>query len=178
MRTKQQFILSQKQKKLFRESVSDAKKIQQDTINNYFPKIKLKQKIQFRLEQEQINASHYFSKEYQSFIKKKGPTRYIRPGYDLNELKKLRSGRYFPEVFLDLHGLNQKEAKKELGMLIVSCKYENIYCACVIHGHGKEILKQQIPVWLVQHPDVMAFHQAPKSLGNDAAILFLLSLLK
>jgi DNA-nicking Smr family endonuclease len=37
-----------------------------------------------------------------------------------------------------------------------------MFCACVMHGHGN-ILKQQTPLWLAQHPHIMAFHQAPKS---------------
>ena len=46
--------------------------------------------------------------------------------------------------------------------------------ACVMHGHGKHILKQQTPLWLAQHPHVMAFHQAPKEYGGDAALLVLI----
>ena len=42
-----------------------------------------------------------------------------------------------------------------------------------MHGHGKHILKQQTPLWLAQHPDVIAFHQAPKEWGGDAALLVL-----
>lgn len=48
------------------------------------------------------------------------------------------------------------------------------FCACVMHGHGKHILKQQTPLWLAQHPHVMAFHQAPKEYGGDAALLVLI----
>ncbi len=40
-------------------------------------------------------------------------------------------------------------------------------------GHGKYILKQQPPLWLTHHPYVMAFHQAPKMFGGDAALLVL-----
>ena len=43
-----------------------------------------------------------------------------------------------------------------------------------MHGHGKHILKQQTPLWLAQHPHVMAFHQAPKEYGGDAALLVLI----
>ncbi|MGK3295951.1 Smr/MutS family protein, partial [Escherichia coli] len=35
-------------------------------------------------------------------------------------------------------------------------------------------LKQQTPLWLAQHPHVMAFHQAPKEYGGDAALLVLI----
>jgi len=44
----------------------------------------------------------------------------------------------------------------------------------VMTGQGKHILKQQTPLWLAQHPHVMAFHQAPKMFGGDAALLVLI----
>ena len=37
-------------------------------------------------------------------------------------------------------------------------------------------LKQKAPLWLAQHPDVMAFHQAPLEFGGDGALLVLLSI--
>ena len=71
-------------------------------------------------------------------------------------------------------GLTQMQAKQELGALIAACRREHVFCACVMHGHGKHILKQQTPLWLAQHPHVMAFHQAPKEYGGDAALLVLI----
>lgn len=109
-------------------------------------------------------------------MEEEGPTRYVRPGSSPYELKKLRRGDYSPELFLDLHGLTQLQAKQELGALIAACKREHVHCACVMHGHGKHILKQQTPLWLAQHPDVLAFHQAPKEWGGNAAILLLVEL--
>ncbi len=67
----------------------------------------------------------------------------------------MRRGDYSPELFLDLHGLTQLQAKQELGALIAACRREHIFCACVMHGHGKHILKQQTPLWLAQHPHVI-----------------------
>ncbi|HBY5609928.1 TPA: endonuclease SmrB, partial [Klebsiella pneumoniae] len=32
----------------------------------------------------------------------------------------------------------------------------------------------QTPLWLAQHPHIMAFHQAPKEYGGDAALLILI----
>lgn len=64
--------------------------------------------------------------------------------------------------------------KQELGALIAACRREHVFCACVMHGHGKHILKQQTPLWLAQHPHVMAFHRAPKEYGGDAALLVLI----
>jgi DNA-nicking Smr family endonuclease len=43
-----------------------------------------------------------------------------------------------------------------------------------MHGHGKHILKQRLPMWLAQHPQVLAFHQATRAWGGNAALLVLL----
>ncbi len=168
--------LSQDELQLFRDSVTGAKKLRQDTIVHRPPKPKTKQAPPQRLLQEQVDASFYFSDEFQPQLDEDGPTRYVRPGASPFELKKLRRGDYVPDLFLDLHGLTQLQAKQELGALIAACKREHVYCACVMHGHGKHILKQQTPLWLAQHPDVLAFHQAPKEWGGSAAILLLVEL--
>lgn len=49
--------------------------------------------------QEQIDASFYFSDEFQPQLDSDGPTRYIRPDANHFELKKLRRGDYSPELF-------------------------------------------------------------------------------
>lgn len=168
--------LSKDELLLFRESVAGAKKLQQDTIVHPKPKMKTRQIAPQRLLQEQVDASFYFSDEFQPQLDDEGPTRYVRPGYSHYELKKLRRGDYVPDLFLDLHGLTQMQAKQELGAMIAACQREHVHCACVMHGHGKHILKQQTPLWLAQHPDVLAFHQAPKEWGGSAAVLLLVEL--
>ncbi|MCS3407774.1 endonuclease SmrB [Serratia sp. AKBS12] len=168
--------LSKDELQLFRESVTGAKKLRQDTIVHRQPKAVARQAAPQRLMQEQVDASFYFSDEFQPQLDNEGPARYVRPGYSHFELKKLRRGDYLPDLFLDLHGLTQLQAKQELGALIAACKREHVHCACVMHGHGKHILKQQTPLWLAQHPDVLAFHQAPKEWGGSAALLVLVEL--
>ncbi|NIH16095.1 endonuclease SmrB [Serratia symbiotica] len=173
---KNQFPLSKDEQQLFRESVADVKKLPQDAVAHSQPKPKFKQIAPSRLLQEQVNASYYFSDEYQPLLEEEGPPHYVRPGCNPFELRKLRRGDYSPDLFLDLHGLTQRQAKQELGAMIAACKRENVHCACVMHGHGKHILKQQTPRWLVQHPGVLAFYQAPKEWGGNAAILLLVEL--
>lgn len=63
--------LSQDEQQLFRESVAGAKKLRQDTIVHRPPKPKVKQIAPQRLLQEQVDASYYFSDEYQPQLKKK-----------------------------------------------------------------------------------------------------------
>ncbi|WP_241575177.1 endonuclease SmrB [Rosenbergiella nectarea] len=159
---------------LFRTLMGDTRRLKQDTVLNPLAK-KIKRALpQKRLISEQVDNSHYFSDEYQPLLAEDGPVRYTRADVSPYEVKKLRRGDYTPEIFLDLHGLTQQQAKKELGAMIAACRRERLFCASVMHGHGKHILKQQTPLWLAQHPHVMAFHQAPKMFGGNAAILMLI----
>ena len=166
--------LSAEDQALFRQLMSGTRKLAQDTIVHKPARKKINEVPQKRLLSEQADASHYFSDEFQPLLADEGPTRYVRHDVSHYELKKLRRGDYTPEIFLDLHGLTQQQAKQELGALIAACRREHIFCASVMHGHGKHILKQQSPLWLAQHPWVMAFHQAPKLFGGDAALLVLI----
>ena len=173
---KKKHALSPEEKQLFREAVPGTKRLQNDTITHRPARKKVTELSPQKLLQEQVDASYYFSDEFQPMLQEEGPVRHIRPDVSHFELKKLRRGDYSPELFLDLHGLTQREAKQELGALIAACRREHVHCACVMHGHGKHILKQQTPLWLAQHPDVLAFHQAPKELGGTAALLVLIEL--
>ncbi|RPH29554.1 endonuclease SmrB [Buttiauxella warmboldiae] len=168
--------LSADDRNLFHDLMSGTKKLTQDTIVHRPMRKKVQQVPVKRLLQEQADASHYFSDEFQPRLATEGPTRYVREDVSHFELKKIRRGDYSPELFLDLHGLTQLQAKQELGALIAACRREHVFCACVMHGHGKHVLKQQTPLWLAQHPHIMAFHQAPKEYGGDAALLVLIEI--
>ena len=171
---KKKTSLSEEDQTLFRQLMTGTRKIKQDTIVHRPPRKKIAEVPVKRLLQEQADASHYFSDEFQPLLNTDGPVRYLRADVSHFELKKMRRGDYSPELFLDLHGLTQQQAKQELGALIAACRREHVFCACVMHGHGKHILKQQTPLWLAQHPHIMAFHQAPKEYGGDAALLILI----
>ena len=166
------FKLEDKDINLFKSSIGNAKQLKQDTVIH--KPVKKSQKLidNQKLQHEKVNNEFYFSDDYQPLLQE-DPIRYIRENADNNELKKLRRGFYPPEFFLDLHGLTQQEAKKEIAALIAACLRENANCACIMYGHGKNILKKQTPMWLAQHPHVMCFHQAPKEFGGNAALLVL-----
>lgn len=159
---------------LFRDAIKGTRKIKQDTIRAELRPVK--QKREMRESRESLGVDHYFSDEYQPHLEADGPTRYVREDVSKFELKKLKRGSYPPEIYLDLHGMNQQQAKQELAALLTLCQKENIHVASVMHGIGKHILKQRIPSWLAQHPNVQAFHQAPREWGGDSAILVLLDI--
>ncbi len=81
-----------------------------------------------------------------------GPTRYARSDVSKYEVKKAPPRCVCARCVLDMHGMTQQEAKRELGAMIAYCLKENVHCACVQHGIGKHILKQNVPLWLAQHP--------------------------
>ncbi|WP_118986332.1 endonuclease SmrB [Photorhabdus sp. CRCIA-P01] len=173
---KNKYPLNEEEIHLFQQSVAGTKRINQDTVLHSPRRKKISYIAPERVQQEQIDASYYFSDEFQPNLDTEGPTRYVRGDTNHYELKKLRRGDYSPELFLDLHGLTQMQAKQEIGALIAACRREHVYCACIMHGHGKRILKQQTPLWLAQHPDIIAFYQAPKEWGGNAALLMLIEL--
>ncbi len=157
----------------FRKYLNGAREIVQDTIfHSRINKIANQNVISKRSIFEQEAHSYYFSclQNEKNFFKE-NPVSYMRSKSSNNILKRLKKGKYLPDISLDLHGLTQYQAQKKLGQLITICQKEKIFCAHIIHGYGKNILKQQIPFWLSQHPDIVAFHQAPRIFGSDAAII-------
>ncbi|MFQ6370526.1 endonuclease SmrB [Shewanella sp. YIC-542] len=131
---------------------------------------------QLEVKEVQIQADSYFSDIYQPLLPVQGPMRWCREDVDAMETKRLRRGDYIPELLLDLHGYRQTEAKLEIAALIHACIQSHLLCCCVMHGHGSGVLKQQVPMWLAQHPQIKAFHQAPKEWGGDAALLVLVDI--
>ncbi|SHI08775.1 endonuclease SmrB [Ferrimonas marina] len=155
---------------LFRQSMEGVRPLQQDQVNHK-PKVPTPDKT--RVKQQRKLADHYFSDSYQPALPEEGPMRYVREGADPYAAKQLRRGDYSPELLLDLHGHTQAEARHELIALIDACKRQQVPCASVMHGLGTGVLKQRVPAWLSQHPDVLAFHQAPLEWGGDGALLIL-----
>ncbi|AKO45776.1 endonuclease SmrB [[Haemophilus] ducreyi] len=158
---------------LFRTAIKGTKKIKQDT---FVPKTMPRKKVsEWRETQQQKDTEFFFSDEYEPLLKEENEkVKYLRADIDPYILKQLRRGDFQPDLFLDLHGLTRQKAKTELAALILACEREQVYCASIMTGYGTRTLKEQIPRWLVQHPKVIALHQAPKQWGGDAAILVLI----
>jgi DNA-nicking Smr family endonuclease len=158
---------------LFRDAVKGAKKLEQDTINPPQRQTS-KPRKQRQFERQSSDHAFYFSDQFEPLLTESGPMHYARQDVSKYEVKRLRRGVYVPDIYLDLHGMTQTEAKRELGAMLAECVKEGTGCASVMHGIGKGILKEKIPLWLAQHPSVMAFHQAPREFGGDAALLVLI----
>ena len=159
---------------LFKDAIGKVKPMVQDkVVHQKAPKQFIKQK---KINDKKQGAEFHFSDQFEPYLNKQGPVSYVRHDVDSFEAKNLRRGKYQPDLILDLHGLTQEQAKQELAALLYACQKEHAECICVVHGIGSHILKNKVPHWLVQHPDVMAFHQAPLEWGGNGAILALIEL--
>jgi len=150
------------------------KPIKQDKVDLRQTKaVKIKR---HRDKQQQKQAEFYFSDGFVPHLNDEGPMRYCREDVEKYELKKLRRGDYVPDLILDLHGLNQNDAKLEILALFKECKKCQIQCCVIIHGVSGGTLKARTPYWIAQYPDLLAFHQAPLEWGGQGALLVLLDI--
>lgn len=118
-------------------------------------------------------ATHPFSSQFEPALPE-GTMKYTAADANPYLGKQLRRGDFSPELVVDLHGLTQLEAQREIAAAITHGLQHHVYCLNIIHGVGTGILRQRVPGWLMQHPDVIAFHQAPLEWGGQGAILVLL----
>jgi len=168
-------MLTPEDKQTFQSAIGKVKTIVQDKIQPARKNYKSKAVVQQEKQAKQ-QAQFYFSDEFEPDLNQQGPIKYVREGVDTFEIKNLRRGQYVPDLILDLHGLDQHQAKQELAALLYACQKEHAHCICIVHGIGSRVLKRKVPHWLVQHPDIMAFHQAPLEWGGAGAILALVEL--
>ncbi|MGL5299084.1 MAG: endonuclease SmrB, partial [Plesiomonas sp.] len=89
---KKKHTLSEDDTTLFRDAIQGAKKIKQDTIIR--PRIQRPERVEVREQQEQRDASFYFSDEFQPRLSEEGPMRYVREDVSHYELKQLRRGDF------------------------------------------------------------------------------------
>jgi DNA-nicking Smr family endonuclease len=160
-------------RQLFRESITGARPIAQDKIPPVV--IPRKRKSRTDVSSRQVDENlFYFSDEFEGYIAQGINLSWTQSGDDPHLTGRLRRGEFEPQVVLDLHGLTTAQAKNELAGLLAYCEKQHINCACVIHGKGLGILAKKVPNWLIQHPNVRAFHTAPKSWGKHGSVLLLL----
>jgi len=98
-------------------------------------------------------------------------------------LDDLRSGRFSVQAWLDLHGMNQQEARFALDEFFLGSVRANLTCVRVIHGRGRHshkkqpVLKDAIQRWLGTRRlgrHVIAYTSARLCDGGGGAVYILL----
>jgi len=108
------------------------------------------------------------------------PTSFLRNGLNSMTLRKLRRGQWPVQDSIDLHGLTSDEARGRLASFLNHALSSNYRCVNIIHGKGwraeggEGILKIRVRYWLTQHPQVLAFCEAPANAGGGGAVWLLL----
>jgi DNA-nicking Smr family endonuclease len=98
-------------------------------------------------------------------------------------LQDLRSGRFSVQSHLDLHGMNQQEARFALDEFLMEAVRKGLSCVRVIHGRGRHshkhhsVLKENIHRWLCSRRmsrKVIAYTSARRCDGGGGAVYILL----
>ncbi len=109
-----------------------------------------------------------------------GALSFQRAGVRIQSMRRLRRGLYPIEDELDLHGLSQAAARRELADFIARSRDTGCRCVRIVHGKGYRsgargpVLKTAVNLWLRRHPDVMAFVSARAIDGGSGALYVLL----
>ena len=101
---------------------------------------------------------------------------------DSRTMARLRRGRIRPEAQLDLHGMTQDEAHRELAAFIARAQGEGRRCVIVVTGKGSVgegggVLRRGVPKWLntpALRPRIMGFCAAQQRDGGAGAVYVLL----
>lgn len=93
--------------------------------------------------------------------------------------RKLRLGRYEVEARLDLHRKTVKEARVEMFRFLQTSLDLGVRTLLISHGKGQKSdtpgrLKSYVGQWLLQVPQVIAFHSAQPRHGGYGAVYALL----
>jgi DNA-nicking Smr family endonuclease len=105
---------------------------------------------------------------------------FARPGIGPDVLRRLRRGRWVVQDELDLHGATRDSARELLGVFLRRATARGARCVRVIHGKGlgsprrEPVLKGLARKFLAQHPQVLAYCEAPAAQGGSGAVLVLL----
>jgi DNA-nicking Smr family endonuclease len=136
-----------------------------------------------RMQDEQAALQEALSDEVdvESLLDTDGELSYVREGVGADVPRKLRRGVWVSQAQLDLHGLTRDAAREALSSFLADAARQGMRCVRVVHGKGLgspgrvPVLKGKVRAWLTQHDRVMAFVQAPRTLGGHGAVIVLLA---
>lgn len=104
-------------------------------------------------------------------------------GLDAKICRKLKSGQYSVQGYLDLHGMNTEQAKIGVHAFLRRAYMEGKRCLLIIPGRGRNsplgqgVLRQELSSWLTQAPlkrIILAFATAQPRHGGAGALYLLL----
>ncbi len=116
------------------------------------------------------------------FVAEENPGEFLRNGISRLTLRKIRNGTWPIQDELDLHGNQSDAARKLLQEFLYEAMQQGLRCVRIIHGKGlnsqdgEGVLRNLARHWLSQHPQVLAYCEAPPAQGGSGAALVLLKI--
>ncbi len=166
---------------LFMEAVKDAVPIAAPARIEVMPEVSPPVAIQSLLdEHDAFHSLRHVSVTGELALDTGEETSFVRDGYSPMLVRKLRRGQWVAEEELDLHGARREEARELLGEFLKRAIRGRRHCVRIIHGKGlgsvnrEPVLKNKVKVWLSRREEVIAYCQAPPTMGGGGALLVLL----
>ncbi|MFU8797650.1 MAG: Smr/MutS family protein, partial [Gammaproteobacteria bacterium] len=163
-------VLSNKDKALFRDAVSDVRPLKK-AGRLYFRKKRLFSPRQANTKNS-ADASFLLTDLSHSTITSEEAISFFKPGVPHRIFKKIQIA-----ASLDLHGETRESAKIKLIQFIQHCVNQGYKYIRIIHGKGHiAVLKNQLCHWLPQLPEILAFQSALPQDGGAGALYVLLKI--
>jgi DNA-nicking Smr family endonuclease len=164
---------------LFRDSVSDVKRVRSDKIAQH-PSPPAPVAHQTRLDKARVMDEILDFGFNSTELQPGDHLNFCRPGVQHAVMRKLRRGHYRVTAELDLHGMNTDTARRALIEFIQQAKAAGARCVRVVHGKGRRsnnrgpVIKPLVGHILRRSGDVLAFCSARPVDGGTGAVYVLL----
>jgi DNA-nicking Smr family endonuclease len=117
-----------------------------------------------------VSPSYHHTQRQTTWIDDPLGEPYLPKRQDVNSLNRRQTRNINFELTLDLHGCNEEQAEQKLKSFIYQCLAINARTVLIITGKGKNIIKQFVENWLLNHPEVIAsYQQAQQKHGGQGA---------
>ena len=163
---------------VFSDAVSDITPLVQDKIIPSSVKVRCsdKQNKTSYNSMDQEDFSIHLSDDYEPFTDThlSDDLNYHHSSISMKQYKKIKSGAFATEDFLDLHGLSKLQAQNKLKQFLSHSMHQNYQRITIMPGIGLGILRRSLNIWLRQLPVVLAFAESPNGSGGKGVIRVLL----
>lgn len=136
-------------------------------------------KVELQKQQPKAKRIHQkrilnYNKSENTGVKTSMHDAYFDTDFSKNLRLQMQTGEFKTDAFLDLHGHNQFEAKRQIEQFFEGCFNRHINKVIIIHGQGHNspdgsILKPAVLLLLSRLDCVQAFHPAHQKDGGQGA---------
>ncbi len=167
-------FITEEDRRLFRESVGQVKRIFSNTTASHNKTIKSNTSHTARIAKTQPVLDMLSDETQWLDIPLDSQIESVKHTNDNALFKKLKKGQFLIDDSIDLHGLTIKQARDQLAIFLAQSQLRQYTCLLIIHGKGNHSphgakLAARVRKWLEIHPSIRAFINAPKALGGNGA---------